>query len=155
MLRRIGFDSVQINEVIITVDEENNVSISNYKNLNFKSTGDLNIEANKIKMISDDQFWIESKKHLVEVAPHIDLNPEEECAKFQCEEVQSMDEYVIAVNGKVVTYNNFDDIPEKFDFLVKFNPMVPPSPHSEEDHEYIKSIQEKLNILKEREINDS
>jgi len=152
MLRRIGFDSVQINEVLITVDEDNNVSISNYKNLDFKSNGDLNIQAKKIKMLSDDEFWIESKTHLVEVAPHIDLNPEEECAKFQCEEVQNMDEYVIAIKGKVITYNNFDDIPEKIDFVVKFNPMIPSAPHSEEDHEYLESIQEKLNILRDREI---
>ena len=35
--------------------------------------------------------------------------------------------------------------------IIKFNPTPPPSPHSEEDHEYIETFDKKLHELMDRE----
>jgi hypothetical protein len=48
-------------------------------------------------------------------------------------------EFVILENGKIKTYTRYEDIPLKFDAMIKFNPYMPPPPHSEEEHEEIDS----------------
>ena len=35
-----------------------------------------------------------------------------------------MAEYVIMVDGKLETYNNYDDIPEQIDHVIKFMPDI-------------------------------
>lgn len=62
-------------------------------------------------------------------------------------------EFVILSEGKLYTYENYDDIPQKFDNLIKFSPEIPLSPHSHEEHEEIESWQEKFKDLMQRETN--
>ena len=53
--------------------------------------------------------------------------------------------------GKVKTFTNWKDIPGSFENIIKFNPTPPPSPHNEEDHEYINTFDDKLHELMSRE----
>lgn len=62
-----------------------------------------------------------------------------------------MHEFVILKDGILKTYNKYEDIPEKFDNLIKFLPVIPSEPHTEEQHEEIETWNEKLKKLMERE----
>tara|TARA_A200000113_G_scaffold97444_1_gene87263 strand:+ start:618 stop:824 length:207 start_codon:yes stop_codon:yes gene_type:complete len=59
--------------------------------------------------------------------------------------------YKVLVGGKVVTYTNWNDIPDSFENMISFEPEAPPSPHSEEDHKYIETFNDKLQELMMRE----
>ena len=56
-------------------------------------------------------------------------------------------------DNNIIEYYNFDDIPNKFFRLIKYNPEYPPSPHSEEDHKMIAEFDNKLHELLRRESN--
>ena len=60
-------------------------------------------------------------------------------------------EFVILVNGELVTYTNYDDIPEQFDNIIKFLPDIPDGPHSHDDHDEIPKWNERLQQLMEKE----
>ena len=60
-------------------------------------------------------------------------------------------EYKIMINREVVTYTNYDDIPATFDHVISFNPDYPPDPHSDEDHAFMDTFNEKLQALIGRE----
>mgnify|MGYP006901882523 CR=1 FL=1 len=60
-------------------------------------------------------------------------------------------EFVILVNGELVTYTNYDDIPEQFDNIIKFLPDIPDGPHSHDDHDEISKWNERLQQLMEKE----
>ena len=60
-------------------------------------------------------------------------------------------EFVIIVNGQLKTYTKYEDIPEKFDNVIKFKPEIPDAPHTEEQHEEIEGWNKKLQKLIERE----
>ena len=62
-------------------------------------------------------------------------------------------EYVIKINGELITYTDYDDIPNTFDHVIKFNPDWPPSPHTQEDHDYMETFNDKLQVLMEIEKN--
>ena len=51
----------------------------------------------------------------------------------------------------IVDYTDFNDIPDKVYRILKFIPDYPPSPHSEEDHKYIETFNDKLQELMMRE----
>ena len=59
--------------------------------------------------------------------------------------------FVIKIGSELVTYNNYDDIPTKFDNVISFEPDAPESPHSEEDHEEMETYNTKLQELMRRE----
>jgi hypothetical protein len=63
-----------------------------------------------------------------------------------------MAEYVIMVNGKLNTYENYEDIPKQFDHVIKFLPDVIPEPHTEEEHKEIETYNDKLQELMKREL---
>jgi len=71
-------NSVTINEVTITVDDNKNVRISGHNKLFFDSAGDVEINAKNINMNAEEVIRIESGKHLVQKSAMIDLNPIEE-----------------------------------------------------------------------------
>ena len=48
-----------------------------------------------------------------------------------------MHDFQLLVKGKIKKYNRWEDIPEKFDHLIKFLPEIPPEPHTQEDHDVI------------------
>ena len=60
-------------------------------------------------------------------------------------------EYVIKINGELITYTDYDDIPNSFDHVISFNPHWPDSPHTQEDHDYMEVFNDKLQALMERE----
>ena len=64
-------------------------------------------------------------------------------------------EYVIKINGELITYTNYNDIPNTFDHVIKFNPDWPESPHTQEDHDLMAVFNDKLQVLMEIEKNAS
>ena len=62
-----------------------------------------------------------------------------------------MAEFQFIVNGELVTYDKYEDIPETFEHVIKFLPDVPPEPHTEEDHEEMELWNERLQQLMEKE----
>jgi hypothetical protein len=64
-----------------------------------------------------------------------------------------MAEFVVLKDGVLLTFENYDDIPEKFDNLIKFIPDYNEGPHSHEEHEEISLWNEKLKNLMKRETN--
>ena len=44
-------------------------------------------------------------------------------------------EYVVKINGDLITYDDYDDIPSTFENVISFNPDWPEPPHTVEDHE--------------------
>jgi hypothetical protein len=66
-----------------------------------------------------------------------------------------MHEFILLIDGKQKTFRNYEDIPEKFDHVIKFLPEIPDGPHSEEQHEEIGLWNSKLQILIQREIKNA
>ncbi len=62
-----------------------------------------------------------------------------------------MHKFVIKEKGKLVTYTQYDEIPNEFDHVIEFAPEVPPEPHTEEQHEEIEQWNTKLQELMKRE----
>jgi len=63
-----------------------------------------------------------------------------------------MSEYIIMVDGKLNTYSKYEDIPERFDHVIKFEPDIIPGPHTEEEHEELETYNNKLQDLMKREL---
>ena len=57
------------------------------------------------------------------------------------------------LDNNIIEYDNYDNIPDKFFRLIKYNPEYPPTPHSEEDHKMIEEFDNKLHGLLRRESN--
>tara|TARA_R100000008_G_C3552319_1_gene151177 strand:- start:887 stop:1072 length:186 start_codon:yes stop_codon:yes gene_type:complete len=55
------------------------------------------------------------------------------------------------VEGEIIVYNNYNDIPDKIDHVISFLPHYPKGPHTEEEHEMISKFGEKLQDLLRRE----
>ena len=62
-------------------------------------------------------------------------------------------EFVVLLDGKIETFQRYEDIPEKFDNLIRFVPEIPEPPHSHEQHEEMDVWNEKLKELMKRETN--
>ena len=64
-------------------------------------------------------------------------------------------EFVVMIDGQLVTYSNFDNIPEKIEHVIKFLPDFPEGDpetgHTVEEHEYMETFTPKLQELMERE----
>jgi hypothetical protein len=60
-------------------------------------------------------------------------------------------EYTVKIGNKLFNYTNVDDIPEKFDYLIKFVPIEPPEPHTQADHDYINTFPIKFSEIFKRE----
>lgn len=79
---------VKVGKITIKIDEDNNIEIEGHNNLNFNCAGDLNINAKKINMLGEDDMVLESKTHMVHMAPRIDLNPHltnDTTSKYSCD----------------------------------------------------------------------
>jgi hypothetical protein len=66
-----------------------------------------------------------------------------------------MAEFVILRNGVLETYDRYEDIPEKFDNVIKFIPDYSDGPHTHEEHDELHLWNEKLKQLLKRETNAS
>ncbi len=62
-------------------------------------------------------------------------------------------EFVVLLNGKLKTYTKYEDIPERFDNVIRFIPEIPEPPHTHEQHEEMDSWNERLQELMKRETN--
>jgi len=62
-------------------------------------------------------------------------------------------QFVILKNGVLESYNNFEDIPDQFDNVIKFLPEIPDAPHTEDQHEEIHQWHDRLKELLKRETN--
>ena len=60
-------------------------------------------------------------------------------------------EYVIKKGGELITYTDYDDIPDTFEHVIKFIPDWPEPPHTQDDHDYMETFNDKLQLLMERE----
>lgn len=59
--------------------------------------------------------------------------------------------FKILLDGKVVEYQNFDDIPQEFDNVISFKPDFIPPPHTPEEHDINSVWETKLKELMSRE----
>ena len=59
--------------------------------------------------------------------------------------------FKIKINGEIIRYTEFADIPEQIGAVIAFFPDVPEPPHTEEEHDLIHSFHAKLDELIERE----
>ena len=62
-----------------------------------------------------------------------------------------MAEFQFIVNGDLVLYDKYEDIPEEFEHVIRFIPDVPEEPHTEEDHEEMALWNTRLQELMEKE----
>ena len=62
-----------------------------------------------------------------------------------------MHKFVIREGSELITYSNFEDIPNEFDHIISFEPTVPEPPHTEEQHKEMANWQDKLQELIKRE----
>jgi len=62
-----------------------------------------------------------------------------------------MAEFQMIVDGELVLYDKYEDIPEKFEHVIRFIPDIPPEPHTEEQHEEISQWNTRLQELMEKE----
>jgi hypothetical protein len=59
--------------------------------------------------------------------------------------------FVVRIDQDLKEYSNYDDIPNEFDNLISFEPVIPPEPHTEEQHEEIDKWNSRLHELMKRE----
>ena len=64
-------------------------------------------------------------------------------------------EFIIKTGEELITYTDYDDIPNTFDHVIKFNPDWPEPPHTQEDHDIMAVFNDKLQVLMEIERNAS
>ena len=62
-----------------------------------------------------------------------------------------MAEFVFKINGELVTYDKYEDIPDKFEHVIKFIPDVPAEPHTDEEHVEMAIWNTRLQELMEKE----
>ena len=62
-----------------------------------------------------------------------------------------MAEFEFVVNGELVLYDKYEDIPEDFEHVIRFIPDVPEDPHTEEEHAEMALWNTRLQELMEKE----
>ena len=62
-----------------------------------------------------------------------------------------MAEFQMIVNGELVLYDKYEDIPDEFDHVIKFLPDPIPEDHTEDDHDEMAKWNTRLQELMEKE----
>ena len=62
-----------------------------------------------------------------------------------------MAEFQFIVDGELVAFDKYEDIPEDFEHVIRFIPDVIPEPHTEEEHEEMAQWNTRLQQLMEKE----
>jgi hypothetical protein len=62
-----------------------------------------------------------------------------------------MAEFQFIVNGELVTYDKYEDIPEEFEHVIRFIPDIPEEPHTEKEHDELALWNVRLQELMEKE----
>jgi hypothetical protein len=57
----------------------------------------------------------------------------------------------LIVGGVLRSFQRWEDLPEVFDHVVRFEPDIPPAPHTEEQHEAAAMWNARLQELMEKE----
>ncbi len=60
-------------------------------------------------------------------------------------------EFIVLVDGSLLTFNKFEDIPENIDNIIKFLPEIPQAPHTPNQHKEMHEWHTKLKELLDRE----
>ena len=59
--------------------------------------------------------------------------------------------FEVLIGGQVCRFTDYNHIPGNFTNVIRFEPEIPPSPHTEEEHDLIESFHEKFQFLMEIE----
>lgn len=59
--------------------------------------------------------------------------------------------FEVVIDGCICQFTDYNDIPSTFTHVVRFEPEIPASPHTEAEHELIESYHEKFQSLMEIE----
>ena len=62
-----------------------------------------------------------------------------------------MAEFKFIINGELVTFDKYEDIPEEFEHVIKFLPDIILPPHTEDEHEELAKWNDRLQELMEKE----
>ena len=62
-----------------------------------------------------------------------------------------MAEFQFIINGELVTFDKYEDIPDEFEHVIKFLPDIPEDPHTEDEHSEIAVWNVRLQKLMEKE----
>ena len=62
-----------------------------------------------------------------------------------------MADFQFIVNGHLIKYDNYEDIPDEFDNVIKFLPDIPPDPHTDDEHAEVEKWNTRLQQLMEKE----
>ena len=62
-----------------------------------------------------------------------------------------MAEFQFIVDGELVAFDKYEDIPKEFEHVIRFIPDVPEGPHTEEEHAEIAVWNTRLQELLEKE----
>ena len=65
-----------------------------------------------------------------------------------------MAEFQFIINGELVTFNKYEDIPDEFEHVIKFLPDIPEpvnDDHTDEEHEELAKWNDRLQELMEKE----
>ena len=62
-----------------------------------------------------------------------------------------MAEFQFIINGELVTFDKYEDIPDEFEHVIKFLPDIISEPHTEEEHAEMTQWNIRLQQLMEKE----
>jgi len=62
-----------------------------------------------------------------------------------------MAEFQFIINGELITFDKYEDIPEEFEHVIKFLPDIILPPHTQEDHDELAKWDGRLQKLMEKE----
>ena len=62
-----------------------------------------------------------------------------------------MAEFQFIINGELVIFDKYEDIPDEFEHVIKFLPDIILPPHTVEDHEELAKWNDRLQELMEKE----
>ena len=62
-----------------------------------------------------------------------------------------MAEFQFIINGELVTFEKYEDIPDEFEHVIKFLPDIISEPHTEEEHAEMTQWNIRLQQLMEKE----
>lgn len=62
-----------------------------------------------------------------------------------------MHKFILLVGGQLLTYNEWESLPEDFDHVIEFSPEIPDGPHTHDQHEEIEKWNHRLQELINKE----
>ena len=60
-------------------------------------------------------------------------------------------EFIVLIDGKLKTFDDYNKIPMSFENLISFTFDVPPEPHTQEQHDEINKWPDRMKELMKRE----